>query len=98
MQRSCVAAGLRAAIRCIFPSVEDVFELDAVAEAPQFGSERRSVSTVFCAGHVGDVRLPAAGLGSLGQSGAAAAADGRRVLVAVIALTRRVGAQQPLAA
>src|SRR3954451_14919279 len=60
--------------------VEDVLELCAVAEAPELGA----VAAVLARGHVGDVGLPAAWIGTFCESCAVPAPDGGRVFVAVI--------------
>src|SRR4051812_13062705 len=75
-------------------SEEDVLELRAVAEAPKFRAHGGAVAAVLAERHVAHVGLPASRVRALGQSGAAAAAERRRVLVTVIAELGRLAPEQ----
>jgi hypothetical protein len=71
------------------PLVEDVPEAGAVAEAPELDPEHGAVGAVLGAWDVADVGLPAAGVAAVLEPFALAAANRRRVLVAVEAVAGR---------
>src|SRR3954451_2397258 len=78
--------------------VEDVLELRAVAKPAQLRPEHRPVAAVLVGAHVGHGGLPPGRVGPVGESGAAAAPVGGRVLVAVVPVHSRPALQQAISA
>lgn len=80
------------------PSIKDVTESSAVAVAAGLDSHRRAVRAIFGTADVTDTGPPTPRMGPLRQTSAAAPANRRRVLLAVVTVACRVVAQQSAAA